>query len=449
MKRTLILALMSLLVLGCQGDKTIFEGRFIGYNNEYVEFFLQTPEGEYVEVPFEVNPDGTFKAELEFERNEYDARLFADKFMFCTCVEKGKKYNVEFNLTDPSDETNFRFFGEGEKENEFTRDFWNGWGFDYAYFESLSAVGNFKEYKAVVDNAADAYIARIEQTGNRGFIDFYTRKIDEFRIKYTMYYPYLMLGQTGKVNEDADFEAWRNTDPYSALDGTQMAAAYNMTAGMLLQFPEADMLQVLQIARRCSSNEVICHNMMTNIFYTHLQAGLLDNLQEAYAYYREIVTNPALYTQIMDIYEAGKLLGKGAQAPEIEFADIDGNVKNLASLRGKALYIDLWATWCRPCCQEIPYMEKLVEQLGNDPDILCVSISLDQDLDAWKEKVKNDKPAWPQFVATASGQDAVNNKYHVGSIPRFMLLDKDGKIITVDAPRPSTLDVSSLKALLK
>lgn len=449
MKRFLTLALASLMILGCKNGTTLFEGRFIGYNNEYCEFFLQTPEGEYVEVPFEVAPDGTFSAELNFERNEYDARLFADRFMFCTCVEKGKKYRAEFNLTDPSDETNFVFFGEGEKENAFTRDFWNGWGFDYAYFESLARIGGFSDYKAFVDAKADAYLERIALTGNKGFIKFYTRKIEEFRIKYTMYFPYLVLGQSGEAGYDADFEAYRATDPYALLDAKQMAAAYNMTAGMLLNFPDIDMLEVMKIAEKSSANEVICHNMMTNIFHTHLVSGMLDNLDEAYAYYREKVTVPELYTQIKDIYEAGRLLCKGAEAPEIEFADPDGKVSALSSLRGKAVYIDLWASWCRPCCEEIPHLEKLVEELGNDPELVCVSISLDEDLNSWKAKLAKDKPKWPQYVATAKGQDAISEKYQVGGIPRFMLIDKNGCIITVDAPRPSTLTASKLKKLVR
>ena len=92
--KLLVASLASLIFLtGCGSDKIVFEGKIIGYNGEYTEFFLLNPEGEgFIEVPFEINEDGTFSAEIDFPKSEFDARLFVDKFMFCTCVEQGQKY---------------------------------------------------------------------------------------------------------------------------------------------------------------------------------------------------------------------------------------------------------------------------------------------------------------------------------------------------------------------
>ena len=140
----------------------------------------------------------------------------------------------------------------------------------------------------------------------------------------------------------------------------------------------------------------------------------------------------------------------GAPAPEIEFVDANGKKFTLADLKGRALYVDFWASWCGPCREEIPHLAKLVEEVGNnDPDILCISISIDDNATPWKKLIEKDKPVWPQYLATEAGQKSISEDYQISGIPRFILIDKNGKIITVNAPRPSELDKASLKALLK
>ena len=144
-----------------------------------------------------------------------------------------------------------------------------------------------------------------------------------------------------------------------------------------------------------------------------------------------------LCTQI----ENALTLGEGAIAPEIEFEDIQEKKFNLSAFRGKPLYIDLWASWCRPCCAEIPYLAKLVDALGSDPEIVCISISIDENRDDWTAKLSEGDENWPQFIATAEGQRAISADYGVSGIPRFLLIDAEGKIVSVNAPRPSSPDI--------
>lgn len=196
-----------LLLAGCADDKVIFEGKIIGYNGEYTEFFLVDPEGEgYIEVPFEINEDGTFSAELEFARSEFDARLFIDKFMFCTCVEQGQKYYAEFDITEEGVETNFRFIGNGAAENEFTRDYWSSFGFDYAFLENFGSADDFASYQVKVRETADAFRNRLDEIGNPGFKEYYSELLDVAEGKYSMYFPYLYLSDQGEIPQDERFE---------------------------------------------------------------------------------------------------------------------------------------------------------------------------------------------------------------------------------------------------
>ena len=91
----------------------------------------------------------------------------------------------------------------------------------------------------------------------------------------------------------------------------------------------------------------------------------------------------------------------------------------------------------------------MVETLGSDPEIVCISISIDEEKEDWIAKVDEDKPSWPQFLATTAGQESVSRAYGVTGIPRFMLIGADGKIASINAPRPSSANViESLKELL-
>ena len=99
----------------------------------------------------------------------------------------------------------------------------------------------------------------------------------------------------------------------------------------------------------------------------------------------------------------------------------------------KYVYIDIWATWCGPCQREIPHLQKLEEKY-HGKDIYFVSISCDNNKKAWENRVRAGlKGIQLHFV----NGDTFMNDYMIKGIPRFILLDKEGKIISVDMSRPS------------
>ena len=119
---------------------------------------------------------------------------------------------------------------------------------------------------------------------------------------------------------------------------------------------------------------------------------------------------------------------------------MDGKEVKLSDFYGKVLYIDFWATWCGPCVKETPHMEKLAERYKDNDKILFISISTDDNAEAWRKKITNDKPFWPQYrIFGKSGNDfmsATNMRF----IPRFMIVLPNGKIFNLDAPRPSNVE---------
>lgn len=122
----------------------------------------------------------------------------------------------------------------------------------------------------------------------------------------------------------------------------------------------------------------------------------------------------------------------------------EGKTVRLSSLTGKVLYIDIWATWCGPCCAEIPHLEKLVERFKGNDKVKFISISIDSNKDAWLKKIEKDKPEWPQYLLSDEENKKFAETMGITGIPRFMIIGTDGKFISPDASRPSDSNIDDI-----
>ena len=447
MKR-ITLFIISALVLGActagPGNEgpTIFQGRFIGYNDEYVEFFLPNDDGGFDEIKLNVKPDGTFCDTIQFDKDLYDAPLFADKFMFRICVERGKTYNAEFDLTEEGVETNFKFTGEGEAENEFLKHYWA-----LDELESIAEVTSFKECQGILNDAYAPLLQELKSIPNKPFVKYYTDQIADKDNRIAYYFPFCAANTTGTCPDDADFNAFvkkqKKTD--------DEFGAFFQTVSSLVPYicDNINATEALKAAASCTVKPEQKEAAMTQIISSLVGSGNINGLAEGYEYYAQNVKNDDYLQKVDELCKNALLLAPGTDAPEIEFEDINGKVCHLSDFRGKPVYVDLWASWCGPCGQEIPYLAQFVEALGKDPEIACISVSIDEERSDWTTKLEEVGSNWPQYIATQAGQESISNSYFVSAIPRFLLIDAEGKIASVNAPRPSDPDIlESLKELL-
>lgn len=143
--------------------------------------------------------------------------------------------------------------------------------------------------------------------------------------------------------------------------------------------------------------------------------------------------------------DAMQRMKPGKMAPDITLNTADGQEVSLSSLlKGKFTYIDVWATWCGPCAQEIPYFEKLVSKFQDNDKIQFVSISIDSDKEAWKKKLETDRPQWQQYILTRENSKKFLSDWGISGIPRFIMINADGTIFSSEAPRPSETKTTSI-----
>lgn len=127
-------------------------------------------------------------------------------------------------------------------------------------------------------------------------------------------------------------------------------------------------------------------------------------------------------------------LKAGMQTVDFSYRDVDGNTVNLKDLRGKYVYIDVWATWCMPCRGELPDLKELKKKMEKK-NICFVCISCDKDVEKWKQMVKDDGLTGIQV--NTGGDQTFMKAYGIRAIPRFILIDPEGKIVNPEMSRPS------------
>lgn len=138
-------------------------------------------------------------------------------------------------------------------------------------------------------------------------------------------------------------------------------------------------------------------------------------------------------------------------SPDFDYFNFNGSKTKLSDLKGKYVYIDVWATWCGPCRAEIPFLKK-VEEKFHGKNIAFVSISVDvaKDQEKWKTFVKEKNLGGIQLFADKDWNSDFIKAFGINSIPRFILIDPNGTVIAADELRPSDIKLSDkLEQLLK
>jgi len=131
-------------------------------------------------------------------------------------------------------------------------------------------------------------------------------------------------------------------------------------------------------------------------------------------------------------------LKKGMPSPKFNYPNTKGINVSLDDLKGKYVYVDVWATWCAPCKQEIPFLKKLDEKFKNK-NIVFVSLSIDkvENKEKWLKMVADENLQGIQIMTDKDWNSDFVKAYNIQGIPRFILIDKEGNILDANAPRPS------------
>lgn len=148
--------------------------------------------------------------------------------------------------------------------------------------------------------------------------------------------------------------------------------------------------------------------------------------------------DPALRDHFTDYRRRLDLIGK--PAPEIAGTDADGAAVKLADLKGKVVLIVFWATWCPPSAESVPLLRHAL-QLHEKDGFAILGVNLDtgpEQTKAVRRFLVDFAVPWPNVL---SGGPDVASAYAVTEIPASVLLDRDGRVTTMDLSRDDLLEV--------
>jgi len=178
------------------------------------------------------------------------------------------------------------------------------------------------------------------------------------------------------------------------------------------------------------------------LFYDLAERGLrkgdLASVRILVSLFNENCTDKDYVARINKIVDSYKVLQIGEPAIEIIGFDVNGKKYSLSDFRGKLVYIDVWASWCGPCIFEFPSFKTLVTAY-KDKNIVFIQYSVNEVKSDWlnyREKNGGMDVLCLQLIKESGSGCKIEEDYKFDGIPRYLLFDAKGRIISTGLERP-------------
>ena len=166
--------------------------------------------------------------------------------------------------------------------------------------------------------------------------------------------------------------------------------------------------------------------------------GCTSGMEELRPLIEKFMPEGELKESIKVLYKQYAHLREGMEAPAFTLKDFRGKSYSLEDFKGKVLIVDVWATWCGGCIAKLPSFLEMKEEYAGRTDIEFITISIDKKgvFNKWKYTLPRLKLMGMVNLLAPDGDCDFSKNYNITGIPRYFLIDKAGKIVTVYAPAP-------------
>ncbi|MEH6535583.1 MAG: TlpA disulfide reductase family protein [Psychroserpens sp.] len=445
MKR-LIIAVLAISIFACQQEPKIDYAILSGKveNSKATAAMLKSAD---FKTEIAINEDGTFADTLRIPENGFYS-LSIGRESTSMYLKKGDNINMALDIKEFDESINYT--SEGATENNYlvkkylnneavTKDPAAFYSQDEdTYKKSLSkmASDNLQNLNAL-ENADEAFVATEKNNlvyDEYSMMDRYQNyhrhyaKNPEYEISESF------LPEELKAMSFNDSQAYKMSASYRSLAmGKTIKPIYDAIGENHLSTTTDHLKSIKDIKIQALKNDVI------NSLGGFLVSPGNPNMESLYNFFVSNSTNEDSKKNLTETFEKNKDLIKGKPSPQfVNYENHKGGEMSLTDLKGKYVYVDVWATWCGPCIREIPSLKEVEKKFHNE-NIEFVSASIDQvkDHDKWVAMVKDKELGGMQLMADNDWKSKFVQDYAIQGIPRFILIDPNGNIVSADAPRPS------------
>ena len=148
---------------------------------------------------------------------------------------------------------------------------------------------------------------------------------------------------------------------------------------------------------------------------------------------------------VMETYEAVNRYAAGRLASNFTLKDASGQTVSLDDFRGKVVYMDFWASWCRPCIQKLEELQVVKNELADNDNIVFIHITFDSKQDEWIAKINEKGISGTHLQAAEGTASEVAKLYNIKALPEYFIITPQGTY----GQKPPRFDTEAIKDILK
>lgn len=465
-KMTALTLLAGAMAVSCgkSNDGPMLKGHIEGLGDQSQVYLIYSFDGDiqsnkYDEVTLDSLGNFEFNPELHDGVKFMEVELNIDGVNYGAYIEPGSTTEMNVAITGPNDYATVTFAGDNADVNQAVNVAAQAYDFMRYFSMDPSETKTYEEYSALLDSENARVVAALDGISDSSKKEYYTKLYGQKYLAQKMSNLSNKLYNEGaktlkEVVLNPEFKAmYEQIDINDPMNVKSNLAAYwiNINEPYTMDWENPDVDSMLMNLTFIDENIKEATNRRAAVksdpfmYLEKCKPSKADAQKYMDTYAKIAADYPETVERYQKVVDAIVELNEGTPMPYYPvLTDTEGNEVNLKDLLGKVTYIDIWATWCGPCCREIPYLDEVVKRFKGNDKVQFISISVDDDLDAWQKKLAKDNPEWAQYVIKGDEKTKFMSSMGIQGIPRFILLDAQGNFIQNDAVRPSSENIDKV-----